>query len=444
MPKTKTEIAEMKLIRTHSGVSEYALQNGLRVLHRFDDSAPVVAVMVTYHVGSRNEAVGHTGSTHILEHLLFKDSENFNEKNGKAAANYLESLGANLNATTSFDRTNYYELLPKEHAEEALALEADRMRSSLFSAADLATEMTVVRNEYERGRNNPEELLEEAVWATAFMAHPYHHPTIGWKDDIEAATVERLREFYNRFYHPNNATLSVFGDIDEATMQRLVLKHFARLKATEDGIPRVHTKEGPQEGARRVEILGTGATVVVTLAHKVPEGLHPDFPALLVLNQILTGGLASRLQRALVDSGMAVYAAGQLHAFHDPSIWALTAQATPGTDPEAVLGIMRKEATKASAKAPSVDELRRAKEQLLAQLSYSRDGILSELFSINEAIAAGDWAFAYMLAEHIEAVTGADVLRVAKAQLVPECETVGVLRPKEQPAPATKKRAVKK
>jgi zinc protease len=439
MPSTKQETAEMKLVRTHSGVSEYALTNGLRVLHRFDDSAPVVAVMVTYHVGSRNEAVGHTGSTHILEHLLFKDSENFNEKNGKAAANYLESLGANLNATTWLDRTNYYELLPKEHAEEAIALEADRMRGSLFSAADLATEMTVVRNEYERGRNNPEELLDEAVWATAFMAHPYHHPTIGWKDDIEASTVERLRDFYNRFYYPNNATLSIFGDIDEPTMQTLVQKHFGRLKESKEEIPRLRITEAEQEGARSIEVLGKGATTIVTLAHKAPEGLSPEFPAYLVLSQILAGGLASRLQRALVDTGKAVYAVSSVHAFHDPSILTLSAQTTPGTKPDAVLAIMRREIASLQKKAPAAEELRRAKEQILAQLSYARDGILNELFAVNEAIAAGDWALAYDLAEKVKGATAADILRIARAALVPARETLGILRPKDARTTAKKK-----
>lgn len=422
----------LQKIRTQSGVTEYVLpQNGLRVLHKQDNSAPLVGVMVTYHVGSRNEAVGHTGSTHILEHLLFKDSKNFNTKNGKPPSKYLERLGASMNATTWLDRTNYFELMPKENAEQAIALEADRMRYSQFSAADLKTEMTVVRNEYERGRNNPEELLDEAVWATAFMSHPYHHPTIGWKDDIEGSTVEKLREFYDRFYYPNNATLSLFGALSKKEMEALVLKYFTKLPQAPTGIPHVHTKEGEQTGARRVEIENDGETSLVTLAHKAPAATDPQFPIFLLISQILGGGLASRLQRALVDTGKAVYVNTMMHGFHDPSLIQVTSQATPSNTPAQLLEIIRGEYEKFKKAGPTAEELSRAKEQIKAILSYSRDGILSELFALNEAIAGGDWTSIYTMEGAIQKVALQDVHRIAREALIPQKETVGILRPKK-------------
>ena len=218
---------QLKKIQTKYGVTEYRLANGLRVLYKEEKAAPVVAVCVTFHVGSRNEAAGHTGSTHILEHLLFKDSKNFNKANGKAITGHLDWLGASVNATTWLDRTNYFEFLPDTALEEALALEADRMRDSLFNDDDLASEMTVVRNEYEQGRNNPFELLDEEIMYKTFTKHPYRIPTIGTKEDIEHSTAAKLREFYDTYYWPNNATLSVMGNVPWKEVEKLVLKYFA-------------------------------------------------------------------------------------------------------------------------------------------------------------------------------------------------------------------------
>ena len=200
-------------IKSSGGISEYLLKtNGLTVLLLEEHSAPVVTFMVTYLVGSRNEALGHTGATHLLEHLMFKGSRNYNKDSGDTIWTLLQNVGARLNATTWLDRTNYFELLPKEHLESAMAVEADRMRYALLRDSDRQPEMTVVRNEFERGENDPWESLEKSMWATAYQAHPYHHSTIGWQSDIEGVSTERLRQFYETYYWPNNATVTVIGD----------------------------------------------------------------------------------------------------------------------------------------------------------------------------------------------------------------------------------------
>ena len=421
---------ELQKVREAFGMTEYKLGNGLRVLHRYDDSAPIVALMVTYHVGSRNEAVGHTGSTHILEHLLFKDSKNFNKANGKSPTGYLEELGAQMNATTWLDRTNYFELLPSSEISEAIALEADRMRYSLFSAEDLATEMTVVRNEFERGRNRPEELLEEAVWATAFMAHPYHHPTIGWKEDIENSSAEKLRDFYNRFYYPNNATVTLIGDLKKEEMRALVLKHFAPLPPSKEAIPGVHTKEYEQEGLRTVEVEGQGEMELALVAQKMPAGSDPKYAAFLVLAQVLAGGLASRLDDALVDQGKAVYVHPFMHAMHDPSLFTLVAQATPGVKATDLVERISFELNKVQKSGITASELARAKEQILAQSAYERDGILSEAWAVSEAIAAGDWQLTYTKEAAVLAVTLADVKKIAAETMSKKTRTVGLLSPR--------------
>lgn len=426
--------ARLKEIRTLSGVTEYQLVNGMRVLHRADASAPLVATMVVYHVGSRNEALGHTGSTHILEHLLFKDTKHFNKKNGKDFFRYLETMGAELNATTWFDRTNYFELFPKKHFGEVMRLEASRMRHSLFSAADLATEMTVVRNEYERSRNNPSELLEEAVWAAAFAAHPYHHPTIGWKEDIESATAERLREFYDRFYHPNNATLIVIGDVSAHELTEEIATTFGAIPRSEQPMPEMTVVEPPQEGPRRVELRRPGETTLVVVGHKSPRAVDPSMPALMLFSQILAGGLSSRLERSLVDAGLAVSVSPSLATFFDPGLFTVSAQVAPNIAPEKVVSVIRAALNAIAVRGVSAVELSRAKSQLLAHMAYERDGYLSEAYVLGEAVACGDWTLAYLLNEKVRKVTRADIMAAARELVREETEIVGVLVPKKRAA----------
>src|SRR3989338_3502192 len=229
--KTVTHKA-FKYIQTVEGGSEYLhKRNGLRVLVWEDHSAPVVALNVTYLVGSRNEAVGHTGATHLLEHLMFKGSTKYNKKTGKEIDKIVFGMGAVANATTSFDRTNYYELLPSNRLEELMALESDRMRGAILEEKDRASEMPVVRNEFERHENMPAEVLEKEVWATAFREHPYHHPTIGWRSDVENMSIERLRQFYNDFYWPGNAYVTLAGDVETSRALILTDKYFGKVQS---------------------------------------------------------------------------------------------------------------------------------------------------------------------------------------------------------------------
>ncbi len=416
----------LKKICTTDGISEYRLDNGLRVLHKRDTSAPVVAICVTYHVGSCNEAKEHTGSTHILEHLMFKDSKNFNHKNGKAITDYLETFGARVNASTWVDRTNYYELVPKEKTGEAVALEADRMRNSLFNTKDLASEMTVVRNEYEQSRNNPFAMLDEAVTETAFTTHPYRIPTIGTKEDIEHSTVKKLREFYDTYYWPNNATLSIVGDISWKEAEALVLKYFGKIPSSPQAIPQMTTTEPEQEKARAVSLKKPIGFEIVMTAHKTPAATHPDFPALILLATILGGGFSSRLRRTLVDTGLAADIDINAHAFHDPFLMVVTAHVVDSVKPGKVLAAIRKEIVRATKTAPTKQELARAVEGIVSSSARERDGVLSETRALSESIAAGDWMLMYRLEKEIQKLKPSDLLRVARTYLKPTAETSGV------------------
>ncbi|HEV7502640.1 MAG TPA: pitrilysin family protein, partial [Vicinamibacteria bacterium] len=207
-----------EFVEERAGIREFRVRsNGLRVLLIQNRVAPVLTFAIVYHVGSRNEAVGHTGATHLLEHLMFKGTPEFQRAKGTAVASVLEALGARFNATTWFDRTNYYETIPSDQFEVALRIESSRMRRALLRDEDRVPEMTVVRNEFERGENSPFQVLYKHVFATAFREHPYHHPTIGWRSDIEKVPIEKLREFYDTFYWPDNATASIIGDFAPAT-----------------------------------------------------------------------------------------------------------------------------------------------------------------------------------------------------------------------------------
>ena len=419
---------KLKKIRTAYSISEYRLPNGLRLLYKREKAAPVACVCVTFHVGSRNEKKGHTGSNHILEHLLFKDSKNFNKENGKAITDYLEWFGAYINATTWLDRTNYFELLPKEKLAEAIELEADRMRGSLFSDADLASEMTVVRNEYERSRNSPFELLDEAVTAAAYVKHPYRIPTIGTKEDIENSTATKLREFYDTFYWPNNATLSVMGDVSFREVEKLVLRYFGPIPRSPKPIPKLAIKEPRQIAKRSVRLKKPGGVSIAELAFKIPEGTHEDFPALLAVSGVLAGGFSSRLRKALVDTGMAADVSSSTHPLHDPGLMTFTAHAADGIKPELVLSLMRKEIYALGAKPVTNGELARAKERLLAECAYERDGVFTETRVLSEAIAAGDWTLAYRFEEAVEELKLQDLTRAARKYLRKEGETGGVLK----------------
>src|SRR5215210_2554279 len=244
-------------VRTVHAISEYRLEaNGLTVLLLPDHSAPAVTMMVTYRVGSRNESYGTTGATHLLEHLMFKGTREHNRDTGNGYDQLLERTGAITNATTSLDRTNYFETVGSEDLPMAVMLEADRMRNLRLREDDRRPEMNVVRNEYERGENDPAEALQKEIWATAFLAHPYHHSTIGWRSDFEKVPIEKLREFYDTFYWPNNATVTIIGDFDPPEALKLVKKYYGAIPRSSQPIPAVYTEEPPQTGRRGVLVRG--------------------------------------------------------------------------------------------------------------------------------------------------------------------------------------------
>ena len=418
-------------IKESGGITEYQhKKNGLTVLFLENHNAPVITFMVTYRVGSRNEAIGHTGSTHLLEHLMFKGSEQFNKEKGTAIWNVLQDVGAMINATTWFDRTNYFELLPKEHLPQAVKIEADRMRSAFIRDDDRKSEMTVVRNEFERGENDPWEALDKNIWATAYQAHPYHHSTIGWRSDIENVPTERLKEFYDTFYWPNNATVTVIGDFDKAKTLVLLDQKFGSISRSPHTIPEMYTTEPIQEGPRRITVKRAGEMPIIGIAHKIPEGTNKDIYALQILGRILGYGKTSRFYKRFIDTGLAADVNVWSYPLHDNGLF-ITYLFIAGDDScEDVEKEILDEYAKIISDGVDVEELQRAKSQINAQTAFTRDGTYSVASNLNEAIALGDWTYYTTFLKKIENVSIEDIRRVANTYLKEDQSTTGFFIPK--------------
>lgn len=442
---------KFEFVAEAGGIREFKLRrNNLKVLLMASHVAPVATFLVLYKVGSRNEAVGYTGATHLLEHLMFKGTPTFNKERGTQIAASLQRVGADFNATTWFDRTNYFETVPADALELAIRLEADRMRNSLIADADRQAEMTVVRNELERGQNEPALVLEEAVYAAAFREHPYHHPTIGWRADVERVPTARLKEFYDTFYHPNNATSILVGDFDETEALQLIDKHFGAYPPSPAALPPVYTEEPAQEGERRLIVRRPGELALAQLAFHTPAALGQsnvlsdedlaqlaavppednDIYALVVLSAVLTSGVTSRLYQALVETQQAVSVHSNVDQFRDPGLFSVYVTVHPDATPARVEELVFAELEKLQTENLPEAEIAKAQRQIIARLAFERDGTHSTAAQISEAEAVADWRFYLSYEDRIAGVTAAAIRRAVERYLVLDNCTVGYFIPK--------------
>jgi len=413
-------------VRSEDGVTEWRHQeNGLTVLTSPTPVAPVVGFGIVYRVGSRHELPGHTGATHILEHLMFKGTERFNRDNGTEAARELHRVGASFNATTWLDRTNYYEILPVDRMALAVDIESDRMRGALVRDIDLESERTVVLNELDAGENDSFDLLMKSSFAIAYLEHPYRHPTIGWRDDVERMSGEVLRGFYDTYYHPDNATVIVVGDIDEAGVLDEVERGFGGLEPAPDAMSEVTIREPEQRGERRFDIHRAGELGNVALSWHIPEALHADLPALSVLTQILGDGVTSRLFQKLVESNRCLGVHAYAMELHDPGLFQIFATLSPGVGHREVEDAIRAEVAALAATPPEDDEVARALAQTRTDLAFHHESPGQILGGLTEAVAMGDWRRFVRELELVRAVGAGDLQRVAATYLSDHNLTVG-------------------
>ncbi len=410
-----------------AGIVEYRLANGLKILLKENHAAPVTTFMVAYPVGSRNEGAGNTGSAHFFEHLMFKGTRQFDPEEGNGVMDVFARVGAFINANTSRDRTRYFEVVPSEHLELTIRVEADRMRGLKNRKRDRNSEMTVVRNEFERGENSPGSALYKEVCAAAFKEHPYHHSVIGFRSDVEGIPMKRMVEFYDQYYWPNNATAIVVGDFASDEALRLIAKYFGRIPRSPQAIPQVYTVEPPQEGEKRLEVRRSGDLPQLLIAYHTQAASHPDTYTLAVLHAILgnSGKASSPLYKALVKPGLVTSASAGNDENRDPGLFMISATLTPGTEFALVEAAIYAELSKLASEPVSLEDLGRVKAANRKGTVLANDDPknLTDLISQGESVA--DWKWAVEYDDHVDAVTPEDIMRVAGTYFNARNRTVG-------------------
>jgi len=421
-------------VTTVEGITEYRLDNGLRVLLFPDPSKPQITVNVTYMVGSRHEGYGETGMAHLLEHMLFKGTPDHPD-----IIQELNERAAQPNGTTSYDRTNYFEIFPAsgDNLEWALDLEADRMINSFVAADDLESEMTVVRNEMEAGENSSLGILIERTLSTGYLWHNYGKSTIGARSDVEGVPIERLRAFYRKYYQPDNALLIVAGNFDADATLPVIVDKFGSIprpdRTGDDILYPTYTDEPTQDGERRVTLRRVGEQQYITQMYHVPPGSHPDYAAVDVLAFILGDSPSGRLYRALVETQLATQSAAFAQQLREAGPLLLYAIVDRDSDLDGVLDAMNETVEGVLTEPVTEEEVERAKAALLSGITRSFNSSAGIALQLSEWAAMGDWRLFFLHRDRIEAVTAADVNRVAADYLKRDNRTVGLFYPTENP-----------
>ncbi len=410
------------------GVTEYRLANGARVLLFPEASRPTVTINMTVLVGSRHEGYGESGMAHLLEHLVFKGTP-YHTNVSKA----LRDHGAQFNGSTTNDRTNYYETMPATDAnlEFGIALESDRLVNSFVRGSDLQSEMTVVRNEFERGENNPGSVLNERIYAAAYEWHNYGKATIGSRTDIERVPIENLQAFYKKYYQPDNAVLIVAGKFEEAKALALVEKYLGSIPKPARKLDATYTEEPPQDGERAVTLRRVGAVGSVGVAYHVPAASHADSAPLSLLGGLISQSPNGRLYKALVESKLATNTMARSEHPHDPGLFFASASCQPEAL-DSVRDVLVKTLESLGDVPFTDDEVNKAKtrSKRAAEMLQSNSQQMAQ--ALSGASSHGDWRLLFIERDRVAAVTAADVNRVAKTYFQKPNRTVGIYIPSKE------------
>lgn len=414
-------------VRSAGSIHEYLLKaNGLRVLYHHRPGTNVVTTNLTYFVGSRDEARAETGMAHMLEHMLFKptDADLKAKATVSSAMRFDQETGCILNANTWKDRTTYYFSYPSNLFERAIKIEAERMNGVVLTQASLAPERNSVLSEHDMYQGDPHYALYATMLGAAFYAHPYGHPTIGHRGDIERYTATGLERFYRLYYRPDNAVLMVIGDIDLKTALTVIKKHCAVLKPPPAAIPRFAITEPKQEGVRRVSVVRPSSLNILSLGSKQPGFPSEQALVLNVLFDVLTDGHESVLYRALVDSGLATSVEGSIEPASEENLAILTITLAEGvshqTVEEKVFDVLR-----------TLDQktitplLKKVKAKILTDEQFLRDSSLSIAAELTEYAAAGDWTIYTQTLDILERITAKRLLQALPTLLNSNTQTIG-------------------
>jgi zinc protease len=431
--ETVTEVQARPFITR--GVQKTVLPNGLTVITKELHDKPIVASIIWYRVGSRNEEIGQTGKSHFLEHMLFKGTEKY--KKGDIDLITLENGGAN-NAFTWLDFTAYYFTFASDRWQTALEIEADRMRNTTFAEEDFQSEKQVVQEELRIGLDGPWEALENEVWAAAFRQHPYHWPTVGWLDDLEAATGADMKAYYDKWYHPRNATLVLVGDFDTGEAVGKVEQLFAHIPAGPEVKP-LRITEPRQKGEKRLVVKKDTPVERLLIGYHAPAVADPDSYPLQIIEAILSTGKASRLYQRLVERDESVTVASATYHDHiDPSLFYIQAELKPDAKLAEVEGAIYEELDRLKNEDIPAAEVEKAKRQIEADLVMSNEEPLQQAILLGqyETIAFEDrvppeargYKYLETILDRVRAVSCEDVARAAQKYFCQDNRTVGYLR----------------
>ena len=409
-------------------VIEKVLPNGLKVLLKEEHKAPVVTFQIWYKVGSRNERLGATGMSHLLEHMMFKGTKNHGPK---TFSQTVQRNGGNDNAFTSKDYTAYFETFAADRIGISLDLESDRMQNLLVEPKEFLSERDVVKEERRlRTEDDPVNTMVEQMMAVAFSAHPYQWPVIGWMADLNGIARDDLYNHYRTYYAPNNATIVVVGDFDAKTLFPQIEKYFSSIPRG-PMVPAVSAVEPKHLGERRVIVKQQAELPAVFAGYNVPTLKHPDSYALEVLQGILSSGKSSRLYKALVyEKQLALYAGGDYDNIStDPNLFYIYAGVMPGKTSDEVEKALYGEIDKLKSELVADEEIEKAKNQIEAGFIMGQDSIFYQAMLLGQFATVADWKLLEKYVDSIRAVTKEDVMRVAKEYFNEDNRTVGVLVP---------------
>jgi zinc protease len=405
------------------------LENGLKVVLLEDHSTPIVHTEIWYHVGSKNEKPGRTGFAHLFEHMMFKGSKNV-EPEGHPSR--ISSVGGQSNAYTNEDTTVYWQTFPAQYLPMVLWLEADRMATLRIDEKVFRTEREVVKEERRmRVESQPYGKLSEIIYDRAFTTHPYKHPTIGSMADLEAASIEDVRDFFRTYYVPENATLVIVGDFDPKEVMDLVEQYLGRVPKSNRPVPRDIPAEPPMTKERRVTLQENVPLPAVVVAHHITFDGHPDSYPLHIASKVLSDGQSSRIHRKLVyEKQLALAAFGQGNIIEDPNLFYAVGIVQPGRKPEEVIDALIAELDRLKAEPISAQELQQAKNQFARDYILSRESnkdkaqTLAHAAVIHDDITTADGEFDIFLN-----MTAAEVQRVAQKYFTPENRLVLTILP---------------
>jgi zinc protease len=419
---TNSYSQEATFVTSVEGIKEYSLPNGLKILLIPDAAQSNVIVNIVYGVGSRHEGYGESGMAHLLEHMLFKRSSKFTDIKKTIA-----DKGAEANGTTYYDRTNYYEVLPAsdENLKWALDMESDRMVTSAILQSDLDSEFSVVRNEFEIGENNPSGVLNDRVLSTAYLWHNYGKSTIGSKEDIERVKANRLKEFYKKYYQPNNATLIIGGKFDEKKTLSWINEYFAPIPKSKVEIEQTYTVEPPQDGERFVELKRNGDLQYIAMAYHTPSYSDKEYAANEALISILTNNPSGALYKTLVETKLATNVYGYTITLKDPAFSYFACEVAKDND----INVAQKAFLETMNSVPTMtfteEDLQRAKNELLKQFENTYNKTLNLTVAMTEFIGAGDWRLFFINRDNLEALTLVDIQNAAKKYYLQSNRTWG-------------------